>query len=146
MDNSLELKAQIDGIQKLVAGAIILNSEGKVLLVRRTTDEYLPGLIEFPSGKVDNGETILQGLSREVKEETNLDVINVIKYVDSFDYISGSGKKSRQFNFIVSVSGKIKLNPEEHDSYNFYDKEVLLNEDINISKSTRSILKIVFNN
>ena len=45
-----------------------------------------------------------------------MDVEKVIKYIDSFDYISGSGKKVRQFNFLINVKdGEIKLT--EHDGF-----------------------------
>jgi len=51
--------------------AIILNEAGDVLLQRRT-DMPLWGL---PSGAVELGESALEGLKREVAEETSLSVV-----------------------------------------------------------------------
>jgi 8-oxo-dGTP diphosphatase len=44
-------------------------------------------------------------------------VANLCEYLGHFDYTSGSGKKSRQFNFAVDVAvyGPIEL--QEHDAY-----------------------------
>jgi 8-oxo-dGTP diphosphatase len=56
-------------------------------------------------------------LSREVLEETGLTVTALLRYLGSFDYLSGSGKHSRQFNFAIDVAalGPIKLS--EHDAH-----------------------------
>ena len=114
--NKITAKAKKDGIQKFVVGAVILNKEGKFLLLNRPADDFMGGINELPSGKLEEGEGLLDALKREVKEETNLDVEKVIKYIDSFDYISGSGKKVRQFNFLINVKdGEIKLT--EHDGF-----------------------------
>ncbi len=66
------------------------------------------GIFELPSGKVEPGEALDSALIRKVEEETGLHVTAVRDYLDSFDYASGSGKKSRQFNFAVDVAS-----PEE---------------------------------
>ena len=50
-------------------GCIIID-DGKVLLVQQHQ-----GFWGFPKGHVENGETEIQTAIREVKEETNIDVI-----------------------------------------------------------------------
>lgn len=58
----------------LVTRGIVLK-EDKVLLVKRAPDDrHNPDLWEFPGGKVDAGETVQEGLVREVFEETGLTV------------------------------------------------------------------------
>ena len=57
---------------KLVTAAII-QSDDRVLLTRRGTDEKLAGLWEFPGGKVHDGELPEVCLARELKEELSLD-------------------------------------------------------------------------
>lgn len=56
-------------------------------------------------------------LIREVKEETGLDVTAIHDYLGSFDYTSGSGKRSRQFNFAVDVAAARPVELQEHDAY-----------------------------
>ena len=107
-----------DGIQKVVVGAVIRRN-GLVLLLRRRGDDFMGGLVELPSGTVDSGEAIIDALKREVREETGLEIDDIDSFIGTFDYTSGSGKRTRQLNFLI-YTGKqeIKLNPEEHtESY-----------------------------
>ncbi len=51
-----------------VVGAVIL-CDGSVLCAQRGSDGHLPGMWEFPGGKVELSETPRQALVREIKEE-----------------------------------------------------------------------------
>jgi mutator protein MutT len=53
-------------------GVIIVNDEGKILIGKRK-GLHVP-YYSIPGGKLDTGETFEQGATREVKEETNLDI------------------------------------------------------------------------
>jgi 8-oxo-dGTP diphosphatase len=103
-------------VQQLVVGAIVQH-DGKVLLLQRPEDDFMGGVWELPSGTVEPGESLDQALIREVKEETGLGVTAVGAYLGSFDYESGSGKKSRQFNFAVDVHSPEPVQLHEHDAY-----------------------------
>lgn len=135
-------QAESDGIQKALGGAQIYKDD-KLLLLVRADDEFMAGLVELPSGTIDSGETLIEGLVREIKEETGLDVTNVKEFVDSFDYTSRSGEKTRQFNFVVEVAdSEVKLNPEEHSAYRMVDPKTENLEDLGISKDVqKSILQ-----
>jgi 8-oxo-dGTP diphosphatase len=52
-----------------------------------------------------------------VKEETNLEVASIREYLGHFDYPSGDGTKSRQFNFAVDVAAPEPVKLYEHDAY-----------------------------
>ncbi|MFL1465295.1 Nudix family hydrolase [Marinobacter sp. HN1S83] len=56
-----------------VAVAVIIR-EGRVLIARRPDHVHQGGLLEFPGGKVEPGETVQQALAREIQEETGLQV------------------------------------------------------------------------
>lgn len=56
-----------------VAVAVIIR-EGRILIARRPDHVHQGGLLEFPGGKVEPGETVQQALVREIAEETGLEV------------------------------------------------------------------------
>lgn len=56
-----------------VVGAVVL-SDGKVLCVQRGPNGSLPGLWEFPGGKVEPGESPREALAREIDEELRCQV------------------------------------------------------------------------
>jgi 8-oxo-dGTP diphosphatase len=112
----LHAEAERDGVQQLVVGAVVQH-DGKVLLLQRPEDDFMGGIFELPSGKVEAGEALDAALKREVTEESGLDVTAIRDYLGSFDYTSGSGKKSRQFNFAVEVATPEPIELQEHDAY-----------------------------
>ncbi len=58
---------------KATAGALVVDDEGRVLLARRAFDPYR-GYWDIPGGFLEEGEHPLDGLRRELHEETGLDV------------------------------------------------------------------------
>ncbi|MEV0361347.1 NUDIX domain-containing protein [Nocardia fusca] len=114
--DDLTIEAERDGVEQLVVGAVV-ESDGRVLLLRRPGDDFMGGIWELPSGKVETGENLDRALTREAEEETGLRVTGIGRYLDSFDYRSGSGKRSRQFNFAVECDAPEPVRLTEHDSY-----------------------------
>jgi 8-oxo-dGTP diphosphatase len=55
---------------QVVAG--IIESEGKILICRRTASQSHPLQWEFPGGKVESGETPAAALGRELEEELGI--------------------------------------------------------------------------
>lgn len=79
----------------LIVHALIVNAEGKVLLIKRSkAEDVLPGLWDIPGGILKDGEDPKEGALREVKEETNLEVKNVrlFHYTSNVDQ-----EKNKQF-------------------------------------------------
>lgn len=54
-------------------GAVVLDPDGRLLLVRRGHDPHA-GLWSLPGGRVEDGETLERAVRREVLEETGLRV------------------------------------------------------------------------
>ncbi|MFV8571798.1 Nudix family hydrolase [Marinobacter sp. SBS5] len=62
-------------MQKLVHVAVaVIVRGGRVLIARRPDHVHQGGLLEFPGGKVEAGESVQQALVREIAEETGLAV------------------------------------------------------------------------
>ena len=56
----------------------VIEYKNKILITKRLNKNFLPGLWEFPGGKIEKNETAIQTIIREVKEATNLTVSNPI--------------------------------------------------------------------
>ena len=133
--------AQAEDFQKLVVGAVIHKGD-KFLLLERVESDFMGGLVELPSGTVEAGEDLITALIREVKEETGLVVTSSKAYLGSFDYTSGSGRKTRQFNFFVKVEpAEIKLSSTEHQAYHFVGVSDEAFTTLNISDATKAVIK-----
>ena len=99
--------------------------DGKVLIL--ATHKY--GL-DFPGGRIqedeakeDNGESLMQALRREVKEETDLE----IEIMEPFTVWCYNVPKSEHVTYLVGfkckyVSGEVKLSNEHHD-FHWVDKD-----------------------
>jgi 8-oxo-dGTP diphosphatase len=57
-----------------VAVGVVKNTDGQVLISLRDESLHQGGLWEFPGGKIESTETAEQALSRELKEELNIDI------------------------------------------------------------------------
>ena len=138
-ENVLIEKAKEDGIEKLVVGGVIFNDENKCLILGRKADDFMGGIDELPSGNMEEGEDITIALAREIKEETNCDMQRILYYIDSFDYKSGSGKNTRQYNFAIMVKGTDNIILTEHDAYSWETVEEIINN----TKITAEVKKTI---
>ncbi len=57
----------------MVAG-LVRDERGQILMSRRRADQPMPGLWEFPGGKVEPGESPVAALEREGREELGCDL------------------------------------------------------------------------
>ena len=58
-----------------VAAAVLVDDSNRVLLQKRHSDMHQGGLWEFPGGKLEPGESVAEGLARELHEELGIDVL-----------------------------------------------------------------------
>jgi 8-oxo-dGTP diphosphatase len=80
-----------------VAGVII--DRNRALLVRRGHPP-LQGEWSIPGGLLEVGETILDGVRRELREETNLDV-RVLNLIEIFERIEAGPAGAPRYHFVV---------------------------------------------
>jgi nucleoside triphosphatase len=97
-------------------GALIFNPEGKLLLVQ--THKW-KGKFTIPGGHVELGESLQTALEREIREETNLELIQAeFLCYQEFIYDDSFYEKRHFifFDFICQVKeGVVQLNSEAQD-------------------------------
>jgi 8-oxo-dGTP diphosphatase len=87
-----------------VGGVII--DEGRALLIRRGSEPLL-GEWSIPGGTLELGETLEEGVARELLEETGLEV-RVLELIEVFDRIyvestagEGEPQKGPRFHYVI---------------------------------------------
>lgn len=58
-----------------VAVAVIKDSHGQLFISKRSVESHQGGLWEFPGGKVEDNETVLEALKRELIEEIGITLV-----------------------------------------------------------------------
>ena len=112
------------------AAALIFNTEGKMLLLRRSP--YLvrwPGTWGLAGGSVEPGETPRQALRRELQEELGRDVrLRMLRGPETLKAVGGFG--SRVYIWLSRwVDGTIHLS-QEHTDYAWAGPEAYARLDI----------------
>jgi 8-oxo-dGTP diphosphatase len=71
----------------IVVVAAVIEQDDSFLVTRRLEGTHLAGLWEFPGGKIADGETHAEGLTREIREELDADVdVGTLVYETEFTY------------------------------------------------------------
>jgi 8-oxo-dGTP diphosphatase len=101
----------------LVVVAFLIEHDGRLLMLRRSaTKDHAPGEWEPGSGRVESGETPVEAVHREAREETGLEV-EVLGVVDTFHYYRGAAREEAigiAFH-CRPVGGDLRLSAE-HDA------------------------------
>ncbi len=83
----------------LVGVGAVVEQDGRVLLVRRGS-EPLKGHWTLPGGALEVGETLAEGVVREVREETGLEV-EPIELIEVLDRIHREGERVR-YHYVIA--------------------------------------------
>ena len=130
-----------------VSVCLIINNNGKVLLLRRSNTNYECGKYEFPSGHIEANETLLEAVVRETKEETGL-IINMddLSYCGCVD----NNKNGKHLNLLFKTSkyrGEPKLmSGEESDDFIWKNINDIFSDYDGLSIDTIRFIDIIKNN
>lgn len=110
------------------ADVIIRNEKGEILLLQRSyQDDFQQGKWSLPGGKVEQGESFLQGAERELLEETGIDLKDKLQFVKQIE------KKDCVISYFEGTVSNIQsliLDNEEHYRYQFVDWKDLKDYDL----------------
>jgi 8-oxo-dGTP diphosphatase len=134
--------------QILVAvGAVIEDDGGRILLVKHKQERggYWQGKWICPGGELEFGEEIEEGIKREVKEETNLEVDLVTPLVPFDRIVKVDGKTSLHVIYIDYVArligGELKVGSDAGEAL-WVDKKSISKMWQELHEDTQRLLEI----
>ncbi|MFX0087251.1 MAG: NUDIX hydrolase [Candidatus Hodarchaeota archaeon] len=111
------------------AHTIIFNQDGEILLTKRAAppkaNYWFP-----PGGVIDLGETVIEGLSREILEETSITITN-LNFLDYIDGLSYDNERKVLYHYVIFIfranylEGEVKANDDALDAKWFSVSDIL---------------------
>ncbi|MBU4350870.1 NUDIX hydrolase [Candidatus Parcubacteria bacterium] len=90
--------------QPNVAVKIIIKWQDRILIRRHKS-----GVFDFPGGRMEFGETILDTLKRELREELGYNLVREPRFLDVYNYIS---KNKKRHSVFLNYTLKLRERPE----------------------------------
>jgi ADP-ribose pyrophosphatase YjhB (NUDIX family) len=142
-DDRQLLKEAFLGMFKIItaAGGLVINSEGKALVIFRR------GFWDLPKGKIESGETKKKAAKREVKEETGIKSVRIIRKLGITHHMYRNPGKKREIkksHWYLMNSNDVNLIPQVEEDIvdaQWMDIQELLDSGKPIYRSIRRILK-----
>ncbi|MFH0891083.1 MAG: NUDIX domain-containing protein [Candidatus Liptonbacteria bacterium] len=109
---------------------LLKNKEGKYLLLRRSPEKYpdVKDPWDIVGGRINIGTPLLENLKREIKEETQLDLIAEPRLVAAQDILrpgkpgQSAGRHVVRLTYVAEIEGKPVLD-EDHTDYGWFTIE-----------------------
>ncbi|HWY80178.1 MAG TPA: NUDIX hydrolase [Candidatus Sulfotelmatobacter sp.] len=111
--------------KQIITACIFLHKNGKVLIGKRAdTKLHFPGKWELPGGHIEFGETVEEGLKRELQEEFQIDIV-IEKLYYEFTWIGNNEHiiEVLYTGHMINPSQKIVMNRKELADFRWIDKE-----------------------
>lgn len=130
---------------KLQVGVKIFlkNKQGKFLILRRNTEKYkgVKGEWDIVGGRIDPGSKLADNLKREVKEETQLEILSEPKLIHAQDIIHNKEKHVVRLSYIGDTDGEPVLDISENLEYRWLSLEELKNQE-NLDVYVKKIISL----
>ena len=121
-----------------LAGCIIVNDNSGILLLHRNTPKRIRW--EIPGGKIEVGESEIETVAREIKEELVVDV-EIVRLLGSRDFTEdGYTMSYHWFLGLISVGSPVVGEPETFDDLRYFSRGELIANVPALSSNTRNFL------
>ncbi len=132
----MEIKLQV-GVK-----IFLKNTEGKYLILKRSPEKYkvTNGSWDIVGGRINPGSLLIDNLRREVKEETQLEIISEPILLCAQDIIPNSEKHVVRLTYTGRTEGEPVLDTTENIEYKWVTIEEIKNMN-DVDVYVREILK-----
>lgn len=108
-----------------VAKALLYNPQGQILVLRRSgTHPVLAYEIDFPGGIIEHHETVVDGLLREIYEETGI-TLSMTDIHQMHDQPDDLDEHHHVFTAQLPTTPNVQIS-WEHDQYHWADPQTTL--------------------
>ena len=114
---------------------LLKDKNGKFLLLHRSGEKYpdVAGRWDIPGGRIEPGISLMENLKREVKEETNLELIGEPKLLAAQDILRVIGRHIVRLTYVGEAVGDVKLDRIENDGYEWRSlSDLKVTEDLDV--------------
>ncbi len=122
--------------------AFILNGKNEVLILKRQNVDINQNFWDIPGGKVESEDTLFESLSREIKEETNLEMESVLLILSSnkFEGSLDDHPVVVRNIYLVRATGEFKIS-QEHSDFKWIKPEDLNKYDFSNEEDIQHVVK-----
>lgn len=125
-----------------LAGCVILNDEGELLLMHRNTPERVQW--ETPGGVIDPGEEPHQTAARELDEELGVKV-EILKELGRKDFTEDENEMHYVWYLAQITSGNVSLmEPEMYDDFRYFTWDEARSINDQLSPNAKNLVKAYF--
>ena len=107
------------------------NPEGNYLVLKRSPVKYkgVKGTWDIPGGRIEIGTKLMENLRREVKEETQLEILSEPILVYAQDIIPNEEKHVVRLSYVGKTKGEPVLDTSENIEYKWLSLDALKSQD-----------------
>jgi 8-oxo-dGTP diphosphatase len=104
----------------VIGHVLIFNEKREFLIIQRLkNDNVLPGYWDIPGGTIEDRESIVNGVRREAREETGLEISNPSLFFHTWNIDERKAKCFIRMIFLAKYDGDpsaIRLDSSEHEA------------------------------
>ncbi|TDQ51432.1 NUDIX hydrolase [Actinorugispora endophytica] len=110
-----------DDGRRWVVGAVIVDADGRAFAQRRAPHRAIfPDSWDIVGGHVEPGESVVEALAREIREETGWRLTEVVADLGSLTWTPGDGVERFEVDYLVRVEGDLDAPALERDKHTEY--------------------------
>lgn len=108
---------------------LLKNSEGKYLMIRRSLEKYhevTETRWDIVGGRINPGQPLMQNLAREVKEETDLELVGQPRLIAAQDILRVPDRHIVRLTYVGECKGEVVLDTSENDAHQWLGFDELI--------------------